>query len=251
VTGADLTDDAFLGGRLRILQPARGYRAAADAVLLAAAAPARPGDAVLDLGCGVLTAGLCLAARVPGIALAGLERQAGYADLARRNAERNGIAAEVVTGDAGAMPAALRRPFAVVLTNPPYHPPGTGTPARDAGREAALREALPLADWIAAAARRVRDGGWLVVIQAADRLPALLAALPPTMGSVAVLPVAPRAGRPAGRVILRARKGGRAAFRLLAPLVLHAGAAHAADRDDHTPEAQAILREAAAISSFG
>jgi tRNA1(Val) A37 N6-methylase TrmN6 len=253
VTGfaaAELTDDAFLGGRLRLWQPARGYRAAADPVLLAAAAPARPGDRVLDLGCGALAAGLCLAVRVPGIALSGLERQADYADLARRNAARNGIAAEIVQGDVAALPAALRRPFDIVLANPPFFAPGTGTPARDTGREAALREATPLAVWLAAAARRLADGGWCVAIQAADRLPDLLAALPATLGTVAVLPVAPRAGRPAGRVILRARKGGRAAFRLLAPLVLHAGPAHAADRDDATPEARAILRAAAAISAF-
>ncbi|MFN3642606.1 MAG: tRNA1(Val) (adenine(37)-N6)-methyltransferase [Gemmobacter sp.] len=248
---AELTDDAFLDGRLRLWQPAAGYRAAADPVLLAAAAPALAGARVLDLGCGVLTAGLCLAARVPGIALAGLERQPAYADLARRNAARNGVTAEVVTGDVAALPAALRRPFDLVLLNPPYYTPGDGTPARDAGRESALREDTPLAVWLDAAARRVVDGGWLCLIQDAARLPDVLAALPGTMGSVAVLPTQPRHDRPARRIILRARKGGRAPFRLLAPLVLHEGASHRHDRDDYTPHARAILRDGAAISAFG
>ena len=90
-----LTDDKFLMGRLRLLQPAQGYRAATDPVLLAAACPASAGQSVLDLGCGAGAAALCLAARVPGLALAGLELQPGYADLARRNAARNGIAMQV------------------------------------------------------------------------------------------------------------------------------------------------------------
>jgi tRNA1(Val) A37 N6-methylase TrmN6 len=248
---ADLTDDAFLDGRLRLLQPARGYRAAADPVLLAAAAPAIPGARVLDLGCGVLTAGLCVAARVPGITLAGLERQAPYADLARRNAARNGIAAEVVEGDVARMPAALRRPFDVVLLNPPYFAPGDGTPASDPGREAALREDTPLAAWLDAAGRRVVPGGWLVLIQTAERLPDVLAALPATLGSLTVLPTQPRPGRAARRVILRARKGGRAPFVLLPPLILHDAPAHDGDRDSYTPAAQAVLRDGAAISAFG
>jgi len=79
---AELTEDAFLGGRLRLRQPAAGYRAAIDPVLLAAAVPAAAGDSVADLGCGVATAGLCLLARVPGARVSGLELQAPLADLA-------------------------------------------------------------------------------------------------------------------------------------------------------------------------
>ena len=48
-----LTEDALLGGRVRLLQPSRGYRVAVDAVLLAAAVDAAPGERVLDLGAGV------------------------------------------------------------------------------------------------------------------------------------------------------------------------------------------------------
>ena len=80
------TRDAFLGGKLRLRQPRRGYRAGIDPVLLAASVPARPGQSVLDLGCGAGAAALCLAARVGGLRLAGLERQADYAELARANA---------------------------------------------------------------------------------------------------------------------------------------------------------------------
>ncbi len=117
----------FLCGRLRLWQPVRGYRAATDAVLLAAACPARPGETVLDLGCGAGAASLCLAARVPGVVLSGLEVQPGYADLACRNAARNGVAMEVVEGDLAICPERLRD-FDHVIANPPWYPPG-GTPS--------------------------------------------------------------------------------------------------------------------------
>lgn len=243
-----LTRDGFLGGALRIWQPRDGYRAAMDPVLLAAAIPARAGDMVLELGCGAGVASLCLARRIPGIGIAGIERQAGYAGLARRNALENGLAFDVTEGDIARMPAALRAlSFDHVIANPPYFPKGGGTPARDTGREAAQREDLALAEWLRIGLKRLRPGGWLTVIQSADRLPDLLAGLGHGAGSTCVLPIVPRAGRPAGRVILQTRKGGRAAFRLLAPLVIHSGAEHLKDGDDQTPEARAVLRDGAAL----
>ena len=244
-----LSDDAFLGGRLRLWQPLVGYRAATDPVLLAAACAALAGQSVLDLGCGAGAAGLCLAARVPGIGLAGLEVQAGYATLARANAARNRVAFEVHEGDVAGEPAALRRGFDQVICNPPYYASG-GTPAADQGRDTALREAMPLRVWTECARRRLHPGGWLTLILGAERLGVALAALEGRMASVSILPLCPREGRAAVRVLIRARKGGRAALRLLAPMLLHAGAVHGGDREDYTPETQAVLREIAAIRRF-
>lgn len=247
-TEDEITIDAFLGGRLTIAQPRAGYRAAADPVLLAAAVPATAGQAVLELGCGAGVASLCLGHRVPGLRLVGLELQPAYAALARRNAAANGQVFEVHEGDLAAMPAQLKaQAFDHVIANPPYFGAGSGTPARDPGRETAQREATPLGDWIEAGLRRLRPGGWVTLIQSAERLPEMLVALAPRAGSVTVLPVAPRAGRPASRVILAARKGGRAPFRLLSPLVLHKGDEHLRDGDDYSPGARAVLREGAAL----
>ncbi|GAB1478474.1 methyltransferase [Paracoccaceae bacterium] len=247
----DLTHDAFLCGRLHLWQPRKGYRAATDPVLLAAACPAVTGQSVLDLGCGAGAASLCLAARVPGLRLAGLELQADYAALARRNAAENGIPMHVEEGDLAEMPRALRVDFDHVIANPPYYPPG-GTPSPQAGRATALQVATPLADWVAAGARRLRPGGTLTLIFGADGLPEVLAALAPRLGSAAVLPLAAREGRAAGRVILQAKKGGRAAFRLLAPFVLHRGPAHDGDREDYSSPAEAVLRRAAPLlAEFG
>ena len=245
-----LSDDKFLCGRLRLLQPLKGYRAATDPVLLAAACPAVPGQSVLDLGCGAGAAALCLGLRVPGLALAGLEMQPAYADLARQNATRNGIRVEVHEGNIARMPRDLRRDFDHVIANPPYYPPG-GSPSPIGARATAMQVETPLADWVAAAARRLRPGGWLTLICGADGLPMVLGALGTKLGSAAVLPLAARQDRPALRIILQARKGGRAAFRLLAPFVLHEGAAHDGDRESYTPAANAVLRDGAdLLASF-
>lgn len=246
--GEELTTDAFLGGRLAIRQPKAGYRAGIDPVLLAAAVPARSGETVLELGCGAGVAALCLGRRVPGLALAGIERQGDYAVLARENAAANGIAFEVVEGDLARMPASLRaRSFDHVIANPPYFRREAGTRARDAGRDAALGEATPLSDWVEAGMRRLRPGGRMTVIQRADRVPDLLAAFAGRTASLALLPVAPREGREATLAILAAVKGGRAPFRLCAPLVLHDGPAHLRDGEDYAAPMRAVLRDGAAL----
>ena len=240
-----LSRDAFLDGRLHLWQPRHGYRAATDPVLLAAFVPARPGEAVLELGCGVGTALLCLGRRVPGLALHGLELQADYAELARRNAEENAIPATIHTGAVQAVPAPLQRlHFDHVLMNPPYFVEDSATAAHDAGRDAANREAggAGLTAWIDAGLRRLRPGGRLVLVQRAERLAEILAGLGARAGSVEILPLAPRAGRPAGRVLVRARKGRRAPLALLPPLTLHEGDAHLRDGDDYTDQARRVLR---------
>ncbi len=245
---ADLTRDAFLGGRVLAWQPRRGYRAGIDAVLLAAAVAARPGDSVLELGCGVGVAGLCLAARVPGVVLAGVELQADYAALARRNAAQNATAFEVHCADLRVMPAALRAvSFDHVMANPPYFSRARGSPAPDGGRDTALAGDTPLADWLDAATRRLRPGGRLTIIQKGDRLGDVLTAIDSRLGAVRVLPVSPRRGRDAELILVTARKGARAPLRLAAPLVLHAGDRHQRDGDSYRAEIQEILRNAAPL----
>ncbi|MGL6209432.1 MAG: tRNA1(Val) (adenine(37)-N6)-methyltransferase, partial [Paracoccaceae bacterium] len=144
-------------------------------------------------------------------------------------------------GDITRMPKPLRRDFDHVIANPPYYAPG-GSPSPLPGRATAMQVSTPLGDWVTAAARRLRPGGWLTMICGTDGLPEVMVSLGARLGSAAVLPLAPREGRAALRVLFQARKGARAPFRLLAPLVLHRGAAHDGDRESYTPEANAVLR---------
>ena len=242
------TDDAFLGGRLRLWQPVRGYRAGIDPILLAAAVPANAGQAVLELGCGTGVVLLSLGARVPGLNLTGVELQPGYAELARRNAARNGIAAEIVEADLRALPPGLRaRSFDHVVANPPYFDRSSGVSAADAGRERAFGEGVPLADWVAAGMRRLHPQGRMTLIQRADRLPDLLSALGGR--GVTVRPIAARTGRNADRVIVAATKGGRTPFRMAAPLIIHQGPRHERDGEDYAPAISAALRHAAPLDT--
>lgn len=238
----DLTRDAFLGGRLHLWQPRSGYRAGVDPVILAASVPARQGESVLDLGCGVGAAALCLGARVPGLDLTGVERQDDYAALAARNGLR------VVTADLSDLPEDVRtRSYDHVLANPPYFNRKAGRQASDEGREAARGLETPLATWIGTAARRLRYRGHLHLIHRAERVPDLLAAAHGRLGSIEIWPICPRVGRIAELVIFRARKEGRADFRLHPPIILHKGAQHEKDADSYTPEIQAVLRDGAAL----
>ncbi|UWR23102.1 tRNA1(Val) (adenine(37)-N6)-methyltransferase [Sulfitobacter sp. S190] len=242
MTQSALTHDAFLGGKLHLWQRRDGYRAGVDAVLLAATVTATAGQSVLELGCGVGAASLCLGARVAGLDLIGVEREETYAALARRN----GLNA--VTCDFTQMPLDLRqRQFDHVLANPPYYRRDASVAARNTAREAALGEDTPLSDWVTTAARRLAPGGHAHFIHRAERLPEILGALPHDMGTINVLPIAPREGRKAELVILRARKSGRGDFTLHAPLVMHAGAAHQ-DGDKYTPRVRAVLRDGAPLT---
>jgi tRNA1Val (adenine37-N6)-methyltransferase len=247
ISGAE-TRDLFLGGKVVLWQPARGYRAGMDPVLLAASVRAVAGERVLDMGCGAGAAALCLGARVGGLELHGLEVQTEYAALARRNAAESGVALTVHEGDLARMPGDLRAlRFGHVVMNPPYFDRGRGTGSPEPGREIALGGGAEMAVWVDAGTRRLAPGGWLWVVQRMARLPEVLAAIDARLGAVTVQPLAAREGRAAELFLLRARKGDRSAFRLLAPIVLHGGERHVQGVPDFHPEVTAVLRDGAAL----
>ncbi|MEM6635888.1 MAG: methyltransferase [Pseudomonadota bacterium] len=245
---ATVSHDTILGGRVRLAQPLQGYRAGVDAVLLAAACKATSGSSVLDLGLGVGAASLCLAARVPGLHLTGIEVQRREADLARQNGLDNGADLTVINVDLRHLPKEVRaRSFDHVITNPPYFEPRTRVASARGPREIALAETVPLEEWIDLSVKRLRPKGTLTVVQKAARAHDLLRALDGRMGGVVLRPVIPREGRDAELVLVQGRKGVRAAFRLAAPLILHLGTEHLSDSEDYSEQASRILRDAAPL----
>ena len=245
----ELTQDDFLGGLVRIWQPKVGYRAATDPVFLAAAVPIKSGQSVLELGCGAGTALACLCRRVDGIEAHGLELQPDYAELARRNAADNALSFDVHTGDLLDMPAPIRTAsFDHVFTNPPFYEAAASSAPSDSGRDTAHRIGeAQLDDWITVGLRRLKPRGYFTIIHRAERLADILQSLHGKVGDVHILPLTPREGRPAGRVIVRARKGVAAKLILLAPLVLHQGEVHSKDEDSFRSEVRNILRSAQPI----
>jgi tRNA1(Val) A37 N6-methylase TrmN6 len=240
-----LSDDRLLGGRVRFSQPVRGYRVAIDPVLLAAAVPARGGQLILDAGAGSGAASLCLAVRVPGCRILGLEAQRELHRIARRNIEQNGLEREtdVILGVLERPPPRLAAAtFDHVMTNPPHAAAG-GTSSPDSERAVAHAETtLDLAGWIGACLRMLKPHGQLTLIHRADRLDDLLAALHGRAGDIVVFPLWPAAdGRPAKRVLVQARRGSRAPLRLSAGLALHTR------EGSFTAMAERVLRDGSAL----
>ncbi len=246
-----VTDDAFLGGALSILQPKIGYRAGLDGILLAASVAAGDGDAVLDVGAGVGVVGLAVARRLAHTRVSMVERNPRLAELARRNIERNNLADRVRLIETDiARPSSefvalglAAETFDHVLANPPFHIEGRGTAASDPVKAGA--NAMPDGDldrWVRFMAAMARAGGTATIIHRADALQSVLSTLDQRFGGAVVLPIHPREGEPASRVLVQAIKGSRAALELRPGMVLH--------NADHSfqPDVQAILRHGAALA---
>lgn len=235
----DTTEDLFLGGRLKIVQPAKGFRAAIDSVVLPAAVSLRNGARVLDLGAGVGVGALCLRARNPEFEVSAAEVDVALAALAVENSKRNGLDVDVRCRDVFGAPGCGA--FDQVMTNPPYLDPARAQLPPDAGKRLAHVEGADLPRWIGACFSHLKPKGVLTCIHRADRLPELLAAFAGRAGEIAIFPLWPRAGDAARRVIVRARMGSKGPARMLAGLVLHA------DGQRYTAQADAVLRHGAAI----
>jgi tRNA1(Val) A37 N6-methylase TrmN6 len=241
----ETTDDAVLGGRLRLRQPRRGHRVGHDAMLLAAATGGRDGEHAVELGAGVGAAGLALAVRVAGLRVTLVERDAALTALAAENAGRNGVAQRVrtVTLDV----AAPAREFAAaglpagsvqrVLMNPPFNDPGRHRLSPDADRRAAHAgspETLP--QWLRVAFRLLDAHGIVTLIWRADDIGRVLGWVESRQGGIVVLPIYPSPGAAATRVLVRLRKGSRAPLEILPGLILSDANGRVSDA------AEAVLR---------
>lgn len=250
----EITEDALLGGRLRIRQPKRGYRVNVDTLLLAATLPdARirsNGTRVVELCCGVGAALLAVAVghtREGEVEFVGIERDPQYADLARQNVELNAQSHRTKIIEADALdPQADFGVFDYVFFNPPYDSAQEGRPPAEAKRAAFIAD-RPIEDWIRVWSNRMGAHSNMTLIHRAHRLGEILAAFEGRLGGVEVFPIRPAANAKARRVIVRGWKGSRAPLKLFAGLDLHPS-------DDakgkYTPEAEAILRGDAHIG-FG
>ena len=229
----EVTEDDLLGGRLRIRQPARGYRVNVDTLLLAAAVEVRDGMRLMEAGCGVGAALIAVAVRNENISLLGVERETNIAEVARENVALNAMTSriEIASGDALDKHANYGV-FDGVFVNPPFDAEDEGRAPAELRRHAHV-SGVSIDQWIAALANRLKGGAALTLIHRAEKLSEILSALDGRLGGPEVIPIRPRAAAPAKRVIVRARKGSRAQLKLLRGLDLHdtTGAKYASETD--------------------
>jgi tRNA1(Val) A37 N6-methylase TrmN6 len=239
------TKNAMLDGRVRLLQPVRGYRAGLDAALLAAACDAQPDQIVLDAGCGVGAVMLCAAMRRPAARFIGVDDDPDALALAQSNIAANHLAERVgvARGRIGSGARLPQAPFDAILSNPPFFddPTALRGPARE--KAAAWLTPEGLGAWVADLLRGLKEGGSLTLIHRADRLADILLALGAKAGAVQIRPIGPFADAPAKRVLVRAVKTARAPLRLLPALILHERDAS----EKHTPQTESVLRGEAAL----
>lgn len=245
-TATALTQDGLIGRRVLLSQPRHGYRAGSDAILLAAAVTARPGETVLDAGAGVGAVGLCLAWRCPELTVRGLELQPDLVALGRGNIAANGLSqrVDIRPGDIRQPPPEIGQTvFDHTVCNPPFYAHGDASPSPDKSKARAHGEGeTPLRDWLAFCLRRTAPGGSITLIHRSDRLATLLSGLAQGAGDIVVFPLWSRPDRPAKRVIVQARVQGKG------PTILHPGLClHDANGGD-TEQARAVLRHGAALN---
>ena len=237
----ETTEDTVYQGRVRLVQPVKGFRAGFDSLLLASALPSLEKGEALEIGCGCGGALLPAAWRLPAVSFTGLEMSAPVAEMARKGAALNGFGARVSveTAEASAWVSPHENRFDLVFANPPYFEPGRISEPGE-GKASAYIETLSLEGWIKAMIHAARPRAPVILIHRAAELARILAQLDRQAGEIAVLPVASKAGEPARRVLVRGRKGlKRGPLTLLPPLVTHNE-----DGSARTPAAQAVVEGA-------
>jgi tRNA1(Val) A37 N6-methylase TrmN6 len=243
----DLTDDGFLDNRLKVLQPRKGYRAGLDAVVVAAAVPAKPGDRVFEAGIGTGVAALCLAKRVPDIRITGVEINPDYAALAKENAKRNGFKdIKVVTGDMADLNDVASFEtggFDHAFANPPYREQGrTRQPTDEGRRQAFVSNMETVADWVDNMAGLIRSGGTLTMILPIELDEVFRNLQVFAKARLKIQPLLPHKGELPNRLIYQMTKDGAPGTQYVSPLVIHG------ENNDFTASAEAILRDGQALN---
>lgn len=228
-----------LNKRLKLLHSEKGFKTSIDSVLLAAACPAKAGDHILDMGCGVGGAGLCVLTRVKGTKLTGVEIQDDHTELAKRNAVANMMQdrCEFITSDI--RDYREEKKFNHIICNPPYLEGQSHLRSPSEEKATAMGhddDNITVKDWVDAAHYCLKSNGSFTMIHRADKIDKIILAMGKRFGAVEIIPLWPKEGVNAKRVIIRAIKDRKS------PATFHAGLVLHDSEGEYTPEAQQILR---------
>lgn len=252
-TDGEFSLDLWLGGKLTLAQPKSGHRVGSDAALLAAALDLADGR-IVDAGAGVGAVGLALALRSERVSVDLVDIDPALARFAADNAARNGLERRTRTLRLDLLDARARREAGIndrsadaVVANPPFYEMGSVrvSPDPDRARAHVHAEAQeagdPLVNWIHACLAILKPGGRFAMIHRPEALPTIFEAAENRLGAIALLPVHPRRGASAHRLLVSGVKGSKAPLRIAPPLVLHGADGR------FTPKADAIHRGEALI----
>jgi tRNA1(Val) A37 N6-methylase TrmN6 len=240
-----LSVDDMIGGKIRLRQPVSGYRVSMDTIMLQAVVPAKAGDTVLEAGTGTGAAALCLARRIDGVYVTGLELQESLLRIAEQNIEANGLKGRVsvVNGCVSQTNGPLKAgTFDHVMVNPPYLDPGSAlsSPSQTKNR-AHMNSTATLKDWVDFAVNYAQHKASVSFIFRADRIHELIYLLYGKVGDLTICPLWPRHGIPAKRVIIQGRKGVHGVTCMTPGIALHS------ETERYTQAAEHILRDGQAI----
>jgi tRNA1Val (adenine37-N6)-methyltransferase len=235
-----VTHDTLLRGRVKLIQPVRGFRSSLDPILLAGFIQAPYGH-FLDIGCGTGALSFLLLARDPAATGLGVEIQPRLAGLAARSVEANGFGARfsVMAADIRGIGNVPPATFDLVASNPPFRPLGKGVLPPQTERSLAHHEvALTLTEWLAVAQAALRPDGRLAAIFPADRLDEMRAALAArALAMTRLRMVQAQAGGRANRFCFEAQQSGVVANTVTeAPLIVH-------EQGKYSAEVRAMLGE--------
>lgn len=240
----------FLGGQIKLKQPEHGPRAGTDAVLLAASIPAKPGQHILEAGFGSGVVSFCVAARVPGLKMTGVELQPSLIDLGRSNAEYNGFSDQLrlIEGDVTSSGASwhdmgLRQDsFDHSFANPPFYDALRGRhPQNTIKKTAHMAEADDLKSWVRFLIAHTKQRGTITFIHLPDALGDLLASMEKATGDICITPIFSKQGQPASRILVQGTKGRKGPIRIAPGLVMH-------NQDgSFSSKAKSILQDGAAL----
>lgn len=227
-----------LNKQLRLKQAKNGFRTSLDSVMLGAACPIKSGQTLLDMGCGVGSAGLCVLYRVQDITLTGVEIQQSHCDIAEENAALNGFSDAAAFIHADIRHYKFERGYHHIICNPPYLETGAHLRSPHDAKATAMGHEGDIAtrDWVVNAARLLKPEGSLTIIHEAGKTHKIIQAMEERFGAIEIIPLWPKSGKNAKRVIIRAIKGRKS------PTTLHRGLILHEDDGEYTLEADKILR---------
>jgi tRNA1(Val) A37 N6-methylase TrmN6 len=218
----NLTNDSILGGRIKLLQPKIGYRVAIDPIVLAHFVNIKPGEKILDAGCGAGTVSLILKSKEKLAQVTAIDVDEEMCSICRQNSRLNfleievkNIAIERINEDFSLQ----NRLFDHVVTNPPFFKQKSSRVSES--KKLANFETINLADWIASCVKKLKNNGILSIIHQASRIDDILQALKNIAGSVVIIPIFPKKNCAANRVVVQAKKSGKSEAKICFGIVAH------------------------------